>query len=84
MDGTAAGYSALTLMSAEMGIERTFSPAWREAAAFLHTTIVATPTELTELTHAIQQLLAAYAPSARAKPRGARTVTLSVRGVPKP
>jgi DNA-binding transcriptional ArsR family regulator len=64
--------------------ERSFSPAWREAAAFLHTTIVATPAELTELTHAIQKLLAEYAPSARAKPRGARTVTLSVRGVPKP
>jgi DNA-binding transcriptional ArsR family regulator len=64
--------------------ERTFSSAWREAAAFLHTTIVATPAELTELTHAIQKLLAEYAPSTRAKPRGARTVTVSVRGVPKP
>jgi DNA-binding transcriptional ArsR family regulator len=64
--------------------ERSFSSAWREAAAFLHTTIVATPSELTELTHAIQQLLADYAPSARKPPRGARTVTVSVRGVPKP
>jgi DNA-binding transcriptional ArsR family regulator len=64
--------------------ERSFSSAWREAAAFLHTTIVATPAELTELTHAIQHLLAEYAPSARKPPRGARTVTVSVRGVPKP
>jgi DNA-binding transcriptional ArsR family regulator len=64
--------------------ERSFSSAWREAAAFLQTTIVATPAELTELTHAIQQLLAAYAPSARTKPRRARTVSVSVRAVPKP
>jgi DNA-binding transcriptional ArsR family regulator len=64
--------------------ERSFSPAWREAAAFLQTTIVATPAELTELTHAIQRLLAEYGPSARAKPRGGRTVNVSVRAVPKP
>jgi DNA-binding transcriptional ArsR family regulator len=65
--------------------ERSFSPAWREAAAFLQTTIVATPAELTELAHSIQRLLAEYAPSARGeKPRGARTVNVSVRAVPKP
>jgi DNA-binding transcriptional ArsR family regulator len=64
--------------------ERSFSAAWREAAAFLQTTIVATPAELTELTHAIQKLLAQYAPSARDAPRGARNVNVSVRAVPKP
>ena len=64
--------------------ERSFSSAWREAAAFLQTTVVATPTELNELAHAIQKLLAEYAPSARDKPRGARTVNVSVRAVPKP
>jgi DNA-binding transcriptional ArsR family regulator len=65
--------------------EHDFSSAWREAAAFLQTTIVATPAELTDLTHAVQHLLAAYAPSARAhKPRGARIVNVSVRAVPKP
>jgi DNA-binding transcriptional ArsR family regulator len=65
--------------------ERDFSAAWREAAAFLQTTIVASPSELVELTSRIQALLAEYAPSARErKPRGARVVHVSVRAVPKP
>jgi len=65
--------------------ERSFSPAWREAAAFLQASIVATPAELTELAHEMQRLLAEYAPSARAdQPRGARTVNVSVRAVPRP
>jgi hypothetical protein len=64
--------------------ERSFSPAWREAAAFLQTAVVATPAELTELTHRIQAVLAEYAPSARPRKRGDRVVHVSVRAVPKP
>lgn len=65
--------------------ERGFSAAWREAAAFLQTTIVASPAELTELTHRIQAVLSEFAPSARTtRPRGARVVHVSVRAVPKP
>ena len=65
--------------------ERSFSPAWREAAAFLQTTIVATPGELEELTVRIQEVLAPYLRSARKRtPRGARFVNVSVRAVPKP
>lgn len=65
--------------------ERQFSAAWREAAAFLQTAIVASPAELVEITHRIQAVLAEYAPSARErKPRGARVVHVSVRAVPKP
>src|SRR4051794_36107165 len=68
-----------------LGSERAFSPAWREAAAFLQTAIVASPTELEAITRRIQEVLAEYAPSARArKPRGARVVHVSVRAVPKP
>jgi DNA-binding transcriptional ArsR family regulator len=64
--------------------ERSFSPAWREAAAFLQTSIVATPSELEEITHRIQEVLADYAPSARdRRPRGARVVHVNVRAVPK-
>jgi hypothetical protein len=65
--------------------ERAFSPAWREAAAFLQTAIVASPAELDEITRRIQDVLAEYAPSARGrKPRGARVVHISVRAVPTP
>lgn len=65
--------------------EHAFSPAWREAAAFLQTAIVASPAELVEITQRIQAVLADYAPSARKrKPRGARVVHVSVRVVPKP
>jgi len=68
-----------------LAAERVFSPAWREAAAFLQTTIVASPAELVEITHRIQDVLGEYAPSARErKPRGARVVHVSVRAVPKP
>jgi DNA-binding transcriptional ArsR family regulator len=65
--------------------ERAFSPAWREAAAFLQTAVVASPAELDEITRRIQDVLAEYAPSARGrKPRGARVVHISVRAVPTP
>jgi DNA-binding transcriptional ArsR family regulator len=63
--------------------ERSFSAAWREAAAFLQTTLVATPAELEEATHRIQAVLADYAPSRERRPRGARTVRVSVRAVPE-
>lgn len=65
--------------------ERSFSPAWREAAAFLQTTVVATPAELEEITHRIQAVLAPYFRRARkGAPRGARFVHVGVRAVPKP
>jgi DNA-binding transcriptional ArsR family regulator len=68
-----------------LSAERTFSAAWREAAAFLQTSIVASPAELVEITQRIQDVLAAFAPSARErKPRGARVVQVSVRAVPSP
>jgi hypothetical protein len=65
--------------------ERSFSPAWREAAAFLQTAIVATPAELEQITRQIQETLAPYQASARAtKRRGTRVVHVSVRAVPEP
>jgi DNA-binding transcriptional ArsR family regulator len=68
-----------------LATEHAFSPAWREAAAFLQTAVVASPAELVEITQRIQDVLAEYAPSARErKPRGARIVHVSVRAVPKP
>jgi DNA-binding transcriptional ArsR family regulator len=63
--------------------ERSFSAAWREAAAFLQTTLVASPAELEEVSHRIQALLAEYAPSRERPRRGARTVHVSVRAVPE-
>jgi hypothetical protein len=65
--------------------ERSFSAAWREAAAFLQTTIVATPGELENITRGIQAVLAPYMRQARERtPRGARFVQVGVRAVPKP
>jgi hypothetical protein len=65
--------------------ERSFPPAWREAAAFLQTAIVATPAELEEITRQIQGVLTPYYASAReGKPRGSRVVHVSVRAVPEP
>jgi DNA-binding transcriptional ArsR family regulator len=65
--------------------ERSLSPAWREAAAFLQTTVVATPAELEEITRRIQAVLAPYLRAARKRtPRGARFVHVSLRAVPKP
>jgi hypothetical protein len=65
--------------------ERSFSPAWREAAAFLQTAIVATPAELERVTKQIQEVLAPYYASARDRtPRGSRIVHVSVRAVPEP
>jgi DNA-binding transcriptional ArsR family regulator len=70
---------------AYLTVERTFSAAWREAAAFLQTAVVATPAELEDVTHRIQAILAEYAPSARTRhPRGSRIVHVSVRAVPRP
>src|SRR4051794_12951569 len=64
--------------------ERAFSPAWREAAGFSLTTIVATPTELEAIDRSIRDVLAPFAPSTRAKrPRGSRVVRVGVRGVPR-
>ena len=65
--------------------ERALSPAWREAAAFLQTAIIATPAELEEITRRIQETLAPYHASARERtPRGSRVVHVSVRAVPEP
>jgi DNA-binding transcriptional ArsR family regulator len=65
--------------------ERSFTPAWREAASFLQTAIVATPAELEEIIRTIQATLAPYYASAREKtPRGARVVHVGVRAVPEP
>ncbi len=63
--------------------ERSFSAAWREAAAFLQTTIVATPAELEQIARGLQAVLAPYQRLAREKtPRGARFVHVGVRAVP--
>jgi len=65
--------------------ERSFSPAWREAATFLQMTIVATPAELEAIAERLQGVLAPYMRSARERPpRGARFVDASIRAVPKP
>jgi len=65
--------------------ERSFSAAWREAAAFLQSTIVATPSELEKIAAQIQELLTPYQRRARERtPRGARFVDVGVRAVPKP
>jgi hypothetical protein len=64
--------------------ERAFSPAWREAAAFLQPTIVATPEELTKLAERMFALLEPYlAGTRKRRPRGARIVDISIRAVPK-
>jgi hypothetical protein len=62
--------------------ERSFSPAWREAASFFQATVVATPGELTELAHQMQALLASYQHRDRV-PRGARVVHVGIRAVPE-
>jgi hypothetical protein len=65
--------------------ETSLSPAWREAATFLQTTVVVTPAEMARLGEQIHALLRPYLAGARAKkPRGARIAHFSVRGVPKP
>jgi DNA-binding transcriptional ArsR family regulator len=65
--------------------ERSFSPAWREAASFIHSTVVATPAELEEIVGRLHAVLEPYMQSARDRvPRGARVVELSIRAVPKP
>jgi hypothetical protein len=70
---------------AYLGHERSFSPAWREAATFIQSTIVATPAELEGIAEQLQAVLAPYMRSARGRvPRGARFVDTSIRAVPKP
>jgi DNA-binding transcriptional ArsR family regulator len=65
--------------------ERSFSPAWREAALFSTSTIVVTPKELDELGRRIQELLEPLYATARGRaPRGARIVRIGVRAVPEP
>ena len=64
--------------------ERSFSPAWQEAATFLQTAIVATPSELEALARRIQDALAQLRADARKPKRGSRVVHVSVRAVPEP
>jgi hypothetical protein len=65
--------------------ERSFSPAWREAATFTSSTIVATPAELERVAAEIRDVLEPYAPGNRERrPRGARFVHVGVRAVPRP
>jgi hypothetical protein len=65
--------------------ERSFSAAWREAAAFLQSSIVATPGEVEEIARQVQALLQPYQRLAREEiPSGARVVHVGVRAVPKP
>ena len=64
--------------------EHRFSNAWREAATFMQSTIVATPAELEKLAEEIHELIAPYQRGARGPaPRGARYVDVSIRAVPK-
>jgi DNA-binding transcriptional ArsR family regulator len=63
--------------------ERSFSPAWREAAQFTTSTITVTPKELEELGARIHELLEPFYATARDRaPRGARVVRIGVRAVP--
>jgi hypothetical protein len=64
--------------------ERSFSAAWREAATFTMSTIVATPKEVEQLAERIQELLAPYSAHRReGRRRGARFVHVGVRAVPR-
>ncbi len=66
-------------------MERSFSPAWREAAVFSHSTIVATPRELEEIAQRMAELIEPYTRQRRpVPPRGARFVNIGVRAVPRP
>jgi DNA-binding transcriptional ArsR family regulator len=68
-----------------LATERDFSPAWREAAAFLQLAVVATPEELEQMVRRVQDVFAEYMPGAReTTPPGARHVRVSVRAVPGP
>jgi DNA-binding transcriptional ArsR family regulator len=63
--------------------EDEFPEAWREAALFANSTILVTPGELEELGRRIDELLAPYGRSARARrPRGSRLAHVLVYGVP--
>jgi DNA-binding transcriptional ArsR family regulator len=64
--------------------ERSFSPAWQEAATFLQTAIRATPGELEALAAKIQEALAPFRADVRRPKRGDRVVHVSVRAVPEP
>ena len=64
--------------------ERSFTPAWRDAATFTQSTIVATPAELHELAERIHAVLEPYRRGTRDRtPRGARFVDVSTRAVPR-
>jgi DNA-binding transcriptional ArsR family regulator len=64
--------------------ERSFPPAWQEAATFLQTAIRATPAELEALAAQIQKALAPFRADVRKPKRGDRVVHVSVRAVPEP
>jgi DNA-binding transcriptional ArsR family regulator len=88
---TASGLARAALLElsddavrAYLAREESFPAAWREAATFSMTVILATPKELEELADRIHELVAELAPSRRrGKPRGARLVDLGVRAVPR-
>jgi hypothetical protein len=64
--------------------EHQFSPAWREAATFIQTTLIATPAELDELAEEVHALFEPYLARVHgARPRGSRFVDVSVRAVPR-
>jgi DNA-binding transcriptional ArsR family regulator len=65
--------------------ERSFSRAWRDAATFTKSTIVATPRELERIAEQISTVLEPYYRHNREDlPRGARYVHVGVRAVPRP
>jgi DNA-binding transcriptional ArsR family regulator len=65
--------------------ERSFSRAWRDAAAFTKSTIVATPRELEQIAEQIRAVLEPYYRQNRDEtPRGARHVHVGLRAVPRP
>ncbi|HEY3961339.1 MAG TPA: winged helix-turn-helix domain-containing protein [Gaiellaceae bacterium] len=64
--------------------EHQFAPAWREAATFMQTTIVASPAELEELAEEMHALLEPFLARMHGiRPRGSRLVDVSVRAVPR-
>jgi DNA-binding transcriptional ArsR family regulator len=65
--------------------ESSFSRAWRDAATFSTSTIVATPRELEQIAEEIGEVLEPYYRHNRDQaPRGARHVHVGVRAVPRP
>jgi DNA-binding transcriptional ArsR family regulator len=65
--------------------EQSFSRAWRDAATFTKSTIVATPSELEQIAERIREVLEPYYRHNREQlPRGARYLHVGVRAVPRP